>query len=274
MTVAIVTDSTADLPPEVIARYGIAVVPAVLVIEGREYRDQIDLPRQEFYARLPQWKQPPTTAAPSEADFARRYRQLLDEGAEHVFSIHLADSLSSMYRTALLAARRFEGRVTVVDSGQLSLGLGFQVWAAAEAASQGAAAVRQRLQAARQRVRVYALFDTLEYLRRSGRVSWARAAIGAALLLKPLVELKDGQVLRAGYARTARQGETLLLRRLHELGQLQRLAILHTNAADRARRLLAAVENRPAGEIPIVNVTTVIGAHVGPNGLGFAALLA
>ncbi len=274
MKIAIVTDSTADLPPEVIDRYAIGVIPAVLVIEGREYRDQLDLPRQVFYERLPQWKTPPTTAAPSSEDFARQYHARLQNGADHVISIHLAQSLSSIYQAASLAARQFGDRVTVLDSGQLSLGLGFQVWAAAEAAPQGKAAVLRAVQAVRQQVRVFALFHTLTYLRRSGRVSWARAAIGAALSLKPLVELREGQVLRAGYTHTARQGEQLLLKRLQAIGPLKRLAILHTNAAERAHRLLAAVPYRPPGPIPVVNVTTVIGAHVGPNGLGFAALKA
>lgn len=272
MKIGFVTDSTADLPPESVARYGIEVVPALLIIDGREYRDQVDLPRDDFYRLLPTLRTPPTTAAPSIEDFAIRYEKLLTAGASHILSIHLAETLSSLCQVARLAAESFPGRVTVIDSGQLTLGIGFQVLAAAEAASGGLQAALSAIADVRRRVRVFALLDTLEYLRRSGRVSWARAQIGQILNLKPLVELQEGQVVRHGYARTTRQGETRLLTTLQSLGALQKLAVLHTNASERARRFLeSAAINLDA---PIVNVTTLIGTHVGPNGLGFVALLA
>lgn len=274
-TIRILTDSTSDIPAELADRHQIAIVPALLIMDGREYRDRIDLPRQEFYARLPEIKQPPTTATPPPEAFAREYERLLTAGASHIISIHLATSLSGLCNAARAAARHFEGRVTVIDSGQLSLGLGFQALAAAEAARAGRDAVLAAIAATRERVRVAALLDTLTYLRRSGRVSWARAMLGAAFSLKPLVTVRTGGLVeRLGYVRTARQGEIKLLSLLRQAGSLRRLAILHTNAPERARHLLSELSPKLPEPPLIVNVTTVIGAHVGPNGLGFACLTA
>ena len=271
MNLGLVTDSTADLPDELLAHYQIEVVPALLVIDGKEYRDQIDLPRQDFYARLPDLQKPPTTAAPSEEDFAQRYEKLLMDGARQVLSIHLASTLSGMFTIAQRAAQRFGGRVTVVDSGQLSLGLGFQVLAAAESAAAGLDAALAALHAVQPRIRVIALLDTLTYLRRSGRVSWARAMLGAALSLKPLVTVvQGGRVQRLGYVHTARQGETHLRELILGYQPLSRLAILHTNAPVRAQNLLQSLTLDLPQPPLLVNVTTIIGTHVGPNGLGFA----
>src|SRR5512143_1222371 len=133
----IVTDSTCDLPDYLVEQHGIEVVPSILVIEGREYADGEGLSRAEFYARLPEFKSPPSTAAPSIGEFSARYHRLLEHGYDQIVSIHASGALTAMVGTAQQAAREFEQRVTVVDSRSLSLGLGFQVLAAAEAAEQG-----------------------------------------------------------------------------------------------------------------------------------------
>ncbi len=124
----------------------------------------------------------------------------------------------------------------------------------------------------RQRVHLNAMLDTLEYIRRSGRVSWVRARLGEMLQIKPLIELREGKVLSLGEARTYRKGVARLVDLLRNLGPLERLAILHTNAEEEALKILAEFAHQIPTQPLVVNVTTVIGAHVGPNGLGFVAV--
>jgi DegV family protein with EDD domain len=182
--------------------------------------------------------------------------------------------LSGIFNAARLAAEAFGQRVRVLDSGQVSLGLGFQVIMAAEAAARGAIVdeVTALVDDVHQRVRLVALLDTIEYLHRSGRVSWAVAKIGGILRLQPLIELRFGIVHRLGLARTRLQGVERMLDSLNSWGALERLAVLHTNAESAARSLLEDVKSKVMVQSLLVNVTTAIGTHVGPNGLGFAAV--
>jgi DegV family protein with EDD domain len=279
-SIGLVTDSPCDLPADVVAQYAIEVVPAILVIDGREYVDGIDLTREQFYARLPALRQPPSTAAPSPAEFAARYEKLLSAGCEHVISLHTSERLTSIPNFARNAAREFAGRVTVLESGSLTLGTGFQVLAAAEAIQGGLGleAALNAIRLTRERVRVAAALDTMDYLRRSGRVPAAITALGGLLSIKPVVELREGTVRPISAARTTRQANQSLLDFLTSLGPLERLSILHTNAESRARDFLALLMAHDARkviprEISLTNVTSLIGTHVGPNGLGFAAVL-
>lgn len=274
MKTAILTDSTADLPPALLEQYEIQVIPAILVIEGQSLADGAGISRQEFYQRMPTFSSPPTTATPSSGTFEQYYRQLFDQGYERIISIHVASLLSGIYNTAQIAAQAFNKRVKVIDSQSLSMGLGFQVIAAAEAVQQGlqGQALWDHIDEVRQRIRVFAMLDTLEYVRRSGRVSWARARIGSLLNIKPFLEVRDGKVLSLGQTRTRRKGIAHLVQLVQELGPLERLAVLHTNAEQEARQMLNALQNQIQSEPFFVNVTTIVGTHVGPNGLGFAAV--
>jgi DegV family protein with EDD domain len=274
MKIALVTDSTSDIPAELAARHGIEIVPAVVNINGQSLVDGVDITREEFYTRIPTLNPPPTTSSPSVGSFQERYEKIFRTGAEHVLSIHAANQLSGIFNAARLAAQDFGDRVKVIDSGQLSLGLGFQVLMAAEAAAKGAILdeVTSLVESVRQRVRVVALLDTIEYVRRSGRVSWARAVIGSLLHLQPLIELRHSAVIRLGQARTRTQGIVRLVETLNSWGPLERLAVLHTNTESAARELLEEVKSKVNIPPLVVNVTTAIGTHVGPNGLGFAAV--
>lgn len=277
MRIGIVTDSTADLPSSLIERWSIALVPALLILNGQEYVDGVNISRQEFYRRLPELKKV-STASPSAGEFRRVYQQLFDEGYDHIVSIHVAASLSGIYNAASLAAQEFGDRVTVVDSGQLSFGLGLQVLAAAEAAAQlgSLQEVLDAVVSARRRLWVKAALDTMEYLRRSGRVPAAVAMLGGVLHIRPLIELRDGTVKAIGIVRTTAQADEWLAKDLGSLPRLERLAILHTGAEERARRFLERMRRELADRWPaeswLINVTSVIGAHLGPNGLGYAAL--
>jgi DegV family protein with EDD domain len=275
MKLGVVTDSTSDLPANLVQQYGIQVVPAILILDGKEYVDGINMSRQEFYTRLPDFKRPPTTAAPSIGDFAARYDRLLSQGVVHILSIHAAGQLTTLVNIARQAAQDFSGKVTCIDSGSLSMGLGFQVLAALEAAQDGLEAALAALESTRRRLQVNAALDTMEFLRRSGRVPAAVAALGGLLSIKPLIELVEGEVRAVGAVRTTSQANERVLNLLLAGGSLERLAILHTNAEGRARHLLDELMQRASQSVPreilMINVTTVIGTHVGPNGLGFAA---
>jgi DegV family protein with EDD domain len=278
MKLGIVTDSTCDLPSSLVEEYELEVVPCILVIDGREYVDGQDITREEFYRQLPSLSESrhPTTAAPSIGDFAARYDALFSRGCDHVLSIHAAGNLTSVLNVARQAADSFPDRVTCLDSTSLSLGLGFQVLAAARAADLGLEAAIDAVNSTRKRLQVSAALDTMEYLKRSGRVPATVAALGSLLKVKPLIELTNGEVKAIGAVGTTSQANERMSRFLLQGGALEELAILHTGAEPRAREFLNEIMQHASQSVPrdilMVNVTTVIGTHVGPNGLGFAAV--
>jgi DegV family protein with EDD domain len=275
MDISIVTDSTADIPKEYIDQFEIQVIPNLIVIDGKSLRDGVDLSRQEFYERLP-WMDPqPTTSTASSGTYQQVYESLFMRGAKYILSIHPPSSLSGIINSASMAAQAFNKRVHILDSGMVSLGLGFQVLAAAEAVRQEASleSVLRRVEDVRRRIRLIAMLDTLEYVRRSGRVSWARARLGNFFQVRPFIELRDGNVLSLGETRTRSKGIQRLKETLLKLGNLERLAILHSNAEDDARRFLDDLGLSLPFPPLVINVTTIIGTHVGPNGLGFAAVI-
>jgi DegV family protein with EDD domain len=276
MKIGIVTDSTADLPAYLVDEHNIQVVPTILVLDGKEYADGIGITREEFYNRLPTFRISPTTAAPSIGDFATPYETLLSQGYDHIISIHAAATLTTIVNVARAAAKEFPDKVTCVDSGSLSLGLGFQVIAAAEEAELGLKPALDAIESTRKRLQVSAALDTMEYLRRSGRVPSVVARLGGLLSIKPMIELLDGVVKPIGAVRTTRQADERMFDFLLKEGELQRLAVMHTNAEHRARHLLDEMMSRVPQSMPreilFANVTAVIGTHLGPNGVGFAAV--
>ena len=278
MRIGLVTDSPCDLPADLVEHYNIEIVPAILVLEGQSYLDGVEITRSAFYTRLPALRSAPTTAAPAPAVFAKHYCKLLDAGCEHVIGIFTAEKLTSMTNIARSAAKEFAGNVSVLESGSLSLGIGYQVLAAAEAIEKELPLpeVLAAIQSTRERLRIYAALDTIEYLRRSGRVPHAVATLGGLLSIKPVVELREGVVRAMGAPRTTRHATEKLYTLLKELGPLERLSILHTNAEQRAAEFLERLTTDPnivlPADIRLINVTTVIGTHVGPNGLGLAVI--
>jgi DegV family protein with EDD domain len=279
--VRILTDSTSDVPPEVAERLRITIVPAYVQVASRSYRDDSapspeGLSREEFYAQLPTMSDVPTTAVPPAHDFATAYRSLAGE-AEEVIAIVISAKLSGMYNVACLGAQAVpELDVHVVDSEQVTMGLGWMVIAAAEAAADGKSGpeILALIEGMKPRMRVYAMLDTLEYLRRSGRVSWARATAAQMLRIKPIVEVLGGNVGDRGRSRTRRRAIERLVQLVHSSAPLERLAVLHTYAPDldEFRHYLADLCS-PENLITVA-VTTIIGAHVGPRALGVAAVVA
>ena len=276
MKIGLLTDSIADIPANLLEKHEIEVVPAIIVIDGKSYIDGDTITREEFYAEMHNFKTPATTAAPSAGTFQAHYEKLFSKGAEKIFSIHAASQLSGIYNAARVAAETFGDKIQLVDSGQLSLGIGFQVLEAAELISQNASVemVAKMLSSIPKRIKLVAALDTLEYLRRSGRVSWTKARVAAFLNLKPMIELAYGKVDNLGAVRTTRSANLRLKEILEEVGAVNRLAILHTNAEERARRFLAEIAPKLAKKPFVVNVTPVIGAHLGPRGIGFTVVRA
>ena len=280
MKIGFVTDSTSDLPGAIIEQHELEVIPCILVIDGKEYVDEIDITRDEFYKKLSSMPSsvPITTAAPSIGVFGARYESLLSRGCDHILSIHAAGTLTSIIDSARQAAHDFNGKITVIDSTSLTLGLGFQVIAAVEAAELGLQPALEAIESTRRRLDIYAALSTMENLKRSGRVPGVVAALGSLLSIKPLIRLKESEVKAISAVRTSSQGNEKILDLLLQQGTLERLAILHTGAESRAREFLHTVMQKASQMVPrdilMVNVTTVIGTHVGPNGLGFAAIKA
>jgi fatty acid kinase fatty acid binding subunit len=274
MSIAIVTDSTADISPELAFENDIHIIPAILVVNGRSLEDGRGITREELYSQLPMMKVSPTTAAPSSGTFQNLYDELLKKGADQIVSIHVSSLLSGIYNAAMVAAKTIGKRVQVIDSCHVTLGMGFQVLAAAQAARAGKtlAEIRKVVEEIYQRIHLVAMLDTLEYAYRSGRISWARSSLGAILQIKPFLGIAEGKVIRMGETRTRQKGIERLYRMLADFGPLEHLAILHTNAEAEALQMVeqfkAAVHDHPL----VVNVTSVIGVHVGPNGLGFVAV--
>lgn len=276
MKIGIVTDSTSDLPQYLIEQHNIQVVPSILILEGKEYADGIGISREDFYQRLPTLQTKVTTAAPSIGDFLTPYQTLFSQGCDHILSIHAAGQLTTIVNSARQAAKEFDDKVTIIDSGSLSMGLGFQVLSVFDETVSNIKSAIEAIESTKKRLKVYAALDTMEYLKRSGRVPGVVANLGGMLSIKPMVEIKDGEVKPVGVARTTKQNDERILNLLLEVGEMERLAILHTNAEARAKNLLNELMNRARKSIPrdilFVNVTAVIGTHLGPNAIGFAAV--
>ena len=275
MKLGIVTDSTSDISEQEAQELKIEVIPAVLIVNGQEYLDGKGLSREDYYNQLHTFTPPPTTASPSSGMFSKTYQEMFDNGVDQIFSIHVASTLSGIVNAAQIAAKKFGNKVTVIDSGQLSLGLGFQVMAAARAALSGSReTVHDTLKNLRSRLQVMAMIDTLDQLKRSGRVSWMRSSLGSLLRIKLFLEVKDSQILRVGETRTRGKGLQLLSEKLESNGELEELAIVHTNALEDATRLAEKFAPKVRTTPLIRNVTTVIGTHVGVNAVGFISIKA
>jgi DegV family protein with EDD domain len=275
MTIRIVTDSSCDLPLEIIQKYKITVIPLFINVGEQSFQDGVNLSHQEFYKHLPGFKPAPKTAAPGPDVFRNAYERLANEGATEILSIHISVKLSAIVdiaRTAAAETTRLP--VTVFDSRQLSLGTGFQVQAAGQAAVEGRsiAEILVMLEDQIRRTRVFAALDTLEYLKRSGRMNFAISALGTILQIKPFMKMYNGEPT-AERVRTRRGAMNRLVELLHEYGPYEKVALLHSNALERAQALLREVGAiLPQGDIWVEEITPVLGAHIGPGVIGFACI--
>ncbi len=275
MAIRIVTDSTCDLPSELIEKHHITVIPMYIHVGEQSFRDGIELSRQEFYQRLPEFQPAPTTAAPGPEVFRQVYEQLAAEGATEILSIHVSVKLSAVCTIAARAAAETKViPVTTFDSRQLSLGTGFQVLAAAQAAESGSSMseILSMLENLIPRIRVFAALDSLEFLRRSGRMNFVISFLGTLLQVKPFMKMYNGEP-SAERIRTRDRAVNRLIELLQEAGPLEKVALLHSNADARARALLAIVQPMlPDADVMIEEINPAIGSHIGPGVIGFAVI--
>jgi DegV family protein with EDD domain len=276
-SVAVVTDSTASLTPEVAEARGIAVVPLRVVVGTTSYDEGVPGGMTpEALAEALEAKQPVSTSRPNPEEMLETYERLARGGAEHVVAVHLSGQLSGTCESAQLAASRSSVPVTVVDSGQVGMGAGFSVLAAADAVAAGADAEAAAAAARAVSAGTTSLFyvDTLEYLRRGGRVGAVGALVGSALAVKPILTVTKGRVAPLERVRTSAKAlsrlEELAVERAESLDAGVDVAVSHLASPDRAgalaerlgERLAEALEGR---EVRVGEISAVLGAHVGPG---------
>lgn len=276
MSVRIVTDSTADLPAELVARHRIAVVPLLVQFGAQSFRDGVDLTPDAFYERLRTSAVFPTTSQPSLAAFQAVFDELLADGSS-VVAVHLAATLSGTCQASATAAQAYPpGRVAVLDSRNVSMALGWLVLAAARAAADGAAhgevvALIERL---RPCARLLGALDTLEHLQRGGRIGRARAFLGSLLGIKPILEVRDGEVLPRERVRTWKRAVERLAELTLAWRPLAHVAIIHATAPEAAESLRARLAPHLDGrELLVRPIGPVLGTHIGPGALGVATLV-
>ena len=274
--IQIASDSVCDLPGEIVNALGIGIIPTYVNFGERSLPDDgISLDREQFYRELPAMRDQPTTAAPSPGDAEAFFRDMLESGADHIVSIHVPEKLSGVLNAMRLGANAADGgRIDLVDSQQLTLGMGFQVWVAAElaAANQDLESIREAIEKVRRSTRVYAIIDSLEYLRRSGRVNLLLASVGTLLRIKPIIEVADSEIQLLGRARTWSRAVERLAALTRAQAPLDRLAVLHIDNRPMAERFLESLgDTAPSGAL-IVEVTPTLGTHIGPGSIGVATL--
>jgi len=279
--VAVVTDSASDMDPGRAASLGITIVPLIVNFGSETFSAGVDLSTEQFWKRMTAPDAPfPTTAACSPGDFRVAYQRAFDEGAEAIVSIHVAGTLSGTIKAAEVARGLFADReIHVVDSMSASMGEGMLAELAVQMGNDGsaAAAIAETLNRRREDLQVYLALETLEYLKRGGRISGAQAAIGTLLSVKPIIEIKDGKVETAERVRTRGKARERLIE-LFAVRPMERLAILHTTNADVEEFAEQIIPRIPGGidrsKVTIDTVGPSVGPHLGPGCVGAVALYA
>ncbi|MEW6307660.1 MAG: DegV family protein [Bacillota bacterium] len=269
----IVTDSTCDLPPELVKRHGLTVVPLAVRFGEEVYREGVEISVAEFYARMRDIKPLPATSQPTAGDFLEVYRKLTASG-DQVLSIHISGDISGTLNSALTAKEQLPGAaITILDSRFASTGLGNLVLEAAEQAAMGKPlpAILERLHKVIPRQLAYFVVDDLEHLKRGGRIGAAQAALGSLLQLKPVLVFKDGRIALQEKIRTKRKA----LERIVELfaervgDKPARVAVAHADAAEEGQAFLKTMRDRfPKADFIFAQFGAVIGTHVGPGTIG------
>jgi DegV family protein with EDD domain len=271
MPVKIVTDSAADLPPELAAAHDIRVVPLTIRFGDDEYTDGVDLVPQAFYDKMAELDVLPATAAPSPGAFEVAIREAGADG-DPVVCINLSSALSATMQSAEAAARAIgdDLDVRVVDSKSITAGLGMAVLAAAELAEQGASAdeVVALVEDLRTRTKVFGALDTLENLKKGGRIGGAQAMIGSILSIKPIIDISTGTVTEAGKQRTRRKAMLWLRDKLFEMPDLDEVAVCHGCSEDVEELIELLAPRYPREKLQVWTIGPVIGSHGGPRVLG------
>jgi len=273
MTVRIVTDSACDLPEPICEELGIEVVPLTIRFGDREYVDRKELSADAFWRELASTSVLPETAAPSVGAFEETFRRLSDGGANSIVCINLSARLSATMQSAQVAAKALDGEtpIEIIDSRSASMGIGNLVLHAARRARDGASLeeVVSEVEVRRDREHLFAALDTLEYLRKGGRIGGAQAMLGSMLSIKPVITVLDGAVESAGRVRTRSKALRFLADQV-PAGKVECISVLHGNAPDLDEFLAMLEPAVPDAEVIVGTIGPVIGVHTGPRVMGIA----
>jgi DegV family protein with EDD domain len=275
MTVKIVTDSTCDIPASVVKELDITVIPQVLVFGEKTYRDGVDITMEQFYKKLLTEPTYPHTSQPTPQDFLNEFNNLCDKKADGIVTIVLSTKLSGTFNSAEQAKKMIKGacRIEVIDSQMVAMALGVTVVAAARLAKAGksmdeiTAAVKKMVP----NVRLFILFDTLEFLAKGGRIGKVKSLVGALLSVKPMVTVKDGELVPMGQVRNRSKGKEKLLESIKGIKDIEDVSVLYSTTPDEAGELADSVTKAagfPREKIYVVQVGPVLAAHAGPGVLG------
>jgi DegV family protein with EDD domain len=271
MAVRVVTDSACDLPPELCERLGIEVVPLTIRFGDREYVDRKELTTDAFWQELETASVLPETAAPSVGAFEEAFRALHAEGADGIVCVNLSASLSATMQSAQVAAKALDGLcpIEVIDSQSASMGIGNLTLHAARRAAEGAdvTTISNEIIDRRSRQRLFATLDTLEYLKKGGRIGGARAMLGSMLSIKPIITVIDGAVEEAGKVRTRSKALQFILDKIPE-GNVESISVLHSAPTDLDSFIAKVQPKVPGAEMIVGRIGPVVGVHVGPGAIG------
>lgn len=270
--VRIVTDSTLDLSKQEIEELGVTIVPLTVTIDGRSYKDGVDITSSEFATMLVKAKDIPQSSQPATGDFLSVYSELSDQGYE-ILSIHMTSGMSGTYQSAQTAAGMTDAAVTVIDSGFISVALGFQVREAVKMANEGKSAdeIVNRLQKVKDNTLLYLMVDTLEYLLKGGRIGRGRALVGSLLKIKPVASLDDGVYTPVTKVRTYTQLIKFFKETYQKEAQgkvIKGIGIAHIEAVQLAQQVKDALfEVSEFEDISIIETTPIVSTHTGPGAL-------
>lgn len=274
MTTRVVTDSTSDLPPEVARELGIAVVPLYVHFKEAVYKDGVDLTPDDFYGKLQASPQLPTTSAPSPGAFKDVYARLARE-ADGILSVHISTRLSATCEAARLGSEGLDCPISIIDSRTASMGCGLLAIMAAKAASQGASLseVDSLVRGAIPRTFFFGMVNTLEYLSKGGRIGKAQALLGTMLSIKPLIGVRDGEVIGIGRVRSRAKAIERILQIVQGMGTIQDLAVMDSTIPQEVEALAQRLSLVfPEKRIYRSKFGPVIGTYLGPGSLGVALI--
>lgn len=278
MAVRILVDSTADIPRERARALGIEVVPLVVLFGDESFRDGVDLDGPGFYRKLVSSSTNPTTSTPAPGAFDEAYRRLIGDGATGILSLHLASKFSATYQVARSVAEQVSHEtgvpIELVDSGTVSAGIGLpaEMLATEAKAGKSLTEIKAHAESLCPRARIIAVLDTLEYLRRGGRISGAAAMVGTLLNVKPLIGVRDGEIVALERVRTRAKAYDRIGQLVAELGELEAVAVVESN--DTAGTQLENVMRRTwSGPIEHFFLGPVVGTHGGPGAAGVVAIV-
>src|SRR5438874_5849614 len=280
MTIRIVTDSTADIPQEKALALGITVVPLTVFFGEEAYLDGVELDNAGFYRKLQASKVSPRTSQPPPAAFQEAYINLINEGADAILSVHLSSKLSGTYQSACTARDTLPDTVKkipieIIDSKNISIAMSRSIMRAAQEVKEGLGLpeIKAHLLDELARTRILAVLDTLEYVKRGGRIGGARAFLGNMLSVKPIISLKDGEVIPVEQPRTRSKAYARIAELVQEMGKIEHV-VIDESSEGFAEQLAQVIKTVYAGELPIYKLGAVLGTHTGPGTAAIAVVIA